>query len=349
MPTPERGRRVRVALDLLGGDAAPGVVADAAALVHREEPDVDLVLVGPSEETRRLLAARDLDGRLRRLKIVDAAHGVTMGEDPLAAVRAPVAPSVRVAAELVRAGDADALVSAGPTGASVAASVLHLGRWPGVARPALAALVPAATGSVVLLDVGAAPTVGAAVLARHAELGAAYATALGAHDPRVGLLSIGAEPGKGDDLRRAAHALIAELPLRFVGNVEGGDVCRGERADVVVTDGFTGNVLLKGMEAAARLAVDRLLSVTGASGSTGALAALAARVEPERQGGGVLLGVAGTCVICHGGSGPVALAAGVVLAARLARDRTIEVAARLHRPVEPPQHDPRPRMTSESW
>jgi glycerol-3-phosphate acyltransferase PlsX len=204
-----------------------------------------------------------------------------------------------VAARLVRDGDADATVSAGSTGAALAAALFTLGRLPGVTRPALAVVVPARNGPVVLLDAGANPDAGADLLTQFALSGAAYATtALGLERPRVGLLSNGAEPGKGDALRKQAYDLIAALPVDFAGNVEGHDIALGGRADVVVTDGFTGNVALKAIEGALALA--------------GAPAA-------DREGGALLLGVDGVAVVGHGASSPRAVAACVGMAADAVR------------------------------
>jgi glycerol-3-phosphate acyltransferase PlsX len=213
--------------------------------------------------------------------------------------------TVRAAVAAVAEGRADAVVSAGASGASVAAAALLLGRWPDCRRPALAASLPAVSGPVVLLDVGASPDAGPAALARHAVLGAAYAAVLHAIvAPRIGLLSIGSEPGKGDRMRRAASGLLAAAWLpgaaRYIGLVEGQEPCLGSSADVVVTDGFTGNVLLKGIEGAYAMA--------GGRESAGVVPHAAA-----------LLGVAGTVVVCHGAATGVDLASGIALAANLHR------------------------------
>ena len=273
---------VRVALDLMGGDAAPDAVVDGALLVSDERPDVQVVLVGPEEVAADRLSARGAAGRF---EIVPASESVGMAEDPARAVRAKRDSTVRVAARLVRDGAADATVSAGSSGAALAAALFTLGRLPGVTRPAIAVVIPAPNGRVVLLDAGANPDAGPDLLAQFALTGAAYAAALGVESPRVGLLNIGHEPGKGDDLRRQAYDLIAALPVTFAGNVEGHDVALGGTADVVVTDGFTGNVLLKGIEGAIRMHADPA-------------------VEPDDHGGAVLLGVKGVAVVGHGAASP---------------------------------------------
>jgi phosphate acyltransferase len=276
---------VRVALDLLGGDAAPEQVVDGALLARAQHPDVALTLVGPVDVAERLLAERDADGGV---ELVAASQVVAMDEDPARAVRAKRDATVRVACRLVRDGAADAVVSVGSTGAALAAAVFTLRRLPGVARPPLAAVLPSQQGPVVLLDAGASSTATPELLGQFALVGAAFARVrLGLEQPRVGLLSIGEEAGKGDDLRKASYDLLAGLPLDFVGNVEGHDVPLGGRADVVVTDGFTGNVLLKGLEgAAAMLRPD----------------------EPLEERGAVLLGVGGVVVVGHGAATPQGVA-----------------------------------------
>jgi len=284
---------VRVALDLLGGDAAPDAVLDGALLAADECPDVSVVLVGPEEVVAACLSERGLSPQ--RFEVVPATQSVAMDEDPARAVRAKRDATVRVAATLVRDGRADATVSVGSSGAALAAALFALGRLPGVTRPAIAVVVPTPNGPVVLVDAGANPDAGPDLLAQFALTGAAYAATLGIEDPRVGLLNIGAEPGKGDELRRAAYDVLAALPITFAGNVEGHDAVLGGRADVVVTDGFTGNVLLKAAEAA--------LGLGGA-------------LDTDRASGALLLGVNGVAVVGHGGANARAVAACI----RLARD-----------------------------
>ena len=229
-----------------------------------------------------------------------------MGDDPVRAVRSRRDATVRVAATLVRDGDADATVSVGNSGAVVAAALFTLGTLPGITRPALAVVVPAAAGPVVLLDAGATVDPGVDLLVQFALTGAAYAAVrLGLETPRVGLLTIGEEPGKGDALRKEAYAALSDLPIDFVGNVEGHDVALGGRADVVVTDAFTGNVLLKGIEGALTLARGREDSSAGDAGA-------------------VLLGVDGVTVLGHGSSSPEAVAACIDLAASAVREQVVD-------------------------
>jgi glycerol-3-phosphate acyltransferase PlsX len=219
---------VRVAVDLLGGDGAPEVVADAALLVAQEQPGVDLVLVGPPDLAEDLLRRRSATAPHWRLPDIAPARAASVVDDPAAVVRTRADAPVRVAARLVRDGEADAVVSAGPTGALLAAAVLTLGSLPLVTRPAVAVVVPAARGQLVFLDAGGTVNCTPEMLARFGLLGSAYATTrLGIESPRVALLAQASEPGRGDTVRRAATPLLEAAPVRFVGNVEGGEVIRG--------------------------------------------------------------------------------------------------------------------------
>jgi glycerol-3-phosphate acyltransferase PlsX len=297
---------VRIAVDLLGGDDAPAVVVDGALRAFNADPDLRLLLVGPPEVADGLVAAlRPADRDRIAVRPVRRAAALTGDAATLARSTSTVGAAVAAVVE----GAADAVVSAGSTAATVTAAVLGLGRWPGTRRPALVATLPALSGPVALLDVGGSLEARPTTLTRHAVLGAAYAAV--AHNvvqPRVGLLSIGTEPGKGDRARRAAEPALAVQALpagaRYVGLVEGYDVASGARADVVVTDGFTGNVLLKGIEGAYALA-------GGAPAGLGVPRAAA------------LLGVAGVVVVCHGAARDDDVASGIALAAHLHRRRVI--------------------------
>jgi glycerol-3-phosphate acyltransferase PlsX len=298
----------RIAVDLLGGDHAPAVVVDGALRACQADPSLHLLLVGPLEVAGKILAALDPADRARVNTRV-----VTGKDEPGGRSHDP--GTVQAAVLAVVEGHADALVSAGSTGATVRAAALGFGRWPGIRRPALAAVLPTAAGRLVLLDVGASVDPGPSTLIGHTLLGAAYAAAVHTLDaPRVGLLSIGTEPGKGDRVRRAAAPLLAGLQLpadaHYIGLVEGHDVVLGEQADVVVTDGFSGNVLLKGLEAAYGLAGGRLPIDA-----------------PPRAA--ALLGVAGTVVVCHGAATAGDLASGIALAAHLHRRAAVAVSAGL--------------------
>lgn len=316
-----------VALDLLGGDGAPEVVADA--VVHLLEgvrqqtgdPVPDLLVVGPPDLARDLLLARGV-GR-ESVEVVPAGRAVGMDDDPLAVIRAHDDVTVSVAARLVARGRADAWVSVGHTGAAVAAAVLELGRLAGMSRPALAVVVPALAGPVVLLDVGAAPDATPDLLRQFAVAGCAYAQSLGIADPGVGLLTIGGEAGKGDRLRRSSHDLLEEVMaprgVRYVGPVEGHDVALGCRAQVVVTDGFTGNVLLKGLEGAVQWSAARMGQ---AYPDPAAAWQVVVDTATSDFAGGMLLGVDGVTVVGHGAGTAEEIAACVRLAARAA-DRAL--------------------------
>ena len=284
----------RVAVDLLGGDRAPEAVLDGVRAALAADAGLTVLAVGPPEVTATLVGAP-------RVECVPASSRVEMDEPhPVRAVRANRDASVRVAMTLVRDGVADAAVSAGPTGAAMAAAVFTVGLLPGVTRAPVAVTAPAAGGPVVVVDAGANVDCGADQLVQFALAGAAFATVQhGVVSPRVGLLSIGSEPGKGDALRKQAFDLLSASPLRFVGNVEPAAVVTGGVADVVVADGFTGNVLLKAIEATA--------AVAGMDSWS-----------PE-HGGGMLLGIAGVLAVGHGASGPDAVASCIAMATESAR------------------------------
>lgn len=286
--------RARVALDAMGGDDAPATTV--AGAIRASADGVDVVLVGDGERLGVLLASAGAD-----LPVVHAAEHVGMEEDPALALRAKPRASIRVAAAEVAAGRADALVSAGSTGATLAAALLELGRVPGVRRPAVAAVLP---GGAILLDGGASADVQPDALPGFAAMGAAWARVRGVAQPRVGLLNVGAEPGKGSAFARAAHAALAAGPVAgwvFAGNIEPAAILAGD-VDVVVTDGFTGNVLLKALEAA------------GAADASGAGAAL-------------LLGCAHPVLVAHGDAGVDELAAALRTADEVARGDLVHAIA----------------------
>jgi phosphate acyltransferase len=293
---------VKIAVDLLGGDDAPAVVVGGALQALAVDPELRLILVGPSEAADEVTHALAPADRVR-VEARPAAGGVAMADPPVRG--ASGGTSIRLTAHAVATRDADAMVSAGSSGATVTAAVLALGRDPGVRKPPLAAWLPTARPGreTLLLDVGGSVESSVAGLLSHAELGAAYwSWTTGRDRPRIGLLSVGHEPGKGDRVRRAAEPAFEQAIAEFAGLVEGDDVLAGDRADVVVTDGFTGNVLLKGIEGAYRLAT---AGVVGASHGMARAAAL--------------LGVPGVVVVCHGAADAGDLASGLAQAARLVR------------------------------
>lgn len=292
-----------VALDAMGGDRMPGAAVDGA--LRASKRGVAVVLVGDEERLRAALDRRDGD-----LEIVHAPDVIAM-DDHAAEVRRRKSSSVMVAAELVKAGDAGALVSMGHSGATMAAALLRFGRLDGVERPAITANIPSSAGVTTLLDVGANADCRPRMLQQFAVMGSVYARVVhGIDEPTVGLLSIGEEPGKGNELVRDAHPMIASTPgLAFHGNIEGRDVLSGT-TDVVVTDGFTGNVVLKLAEGEARVLFGWIRSALASTlrARLGgllvrpALRSVAARLDPSTYGAQLLLGVTAPAFIGHGSS-----------------------------------------------
>jgi len=297
---------MRVAIDVMGADLGPAPLVEGGVRAAREL-GVGVSLVGRAADIAPLLAAQDVCGL--DIDIVDAPVVIDMREgNPAEAVRTKDGNSLMVAVDLVRREQADAFVTAGHTGAAMTAATFGLGRVRGVRRPALVAPFPAISGPVALLDLGANPEVRPEFLAQFGVLGAAYAErVLGIANPRVGLITIGEEPGKGNATVKAAGPLLASSGLNYVGHIEGHDVPLG-RIDVAVTDGFTGNVMLKFAEGIAELVYRTLreeaerdpLSMLGAVFMRPALGRVRARWSPRRLGGAMLLGVRGTVVIGHG-------------------------------------------------
>lgn len=306
-----------VAVDAMGGDRAPEeIVLGAVEAVRR---GAEVVLVGDPGRLRPLLDDVGAD-----LPIEPASEVVAMGEDPSRAVREKKDSSVMVAARLVADGRSDGFVSAGSTGAAMAAAAFVVGRLPGVARPAIASMFP--TGQV-LIDAGANLEVRPEHLLQFAVMGSALGQVrFGLERPRVGLLNIGEEPGKGRPVEREAYELLKASPVvEFVGNVEGRDVGR-DTVDVIVTDGFTGNILLKTSEGVSRFLYHAILEALSDEAYQDALAALMPaflglrrRLDPENVGGAYLLGVRGVVVIAHGSSSRVAIANAVEMADEGAR------------------------------
>lgn len=309
-----------IAIDANGGDKSPADIVEGARQA-RDELGVEILLVGTPE-------VADLAGDL---PLLEASEVIAMDADPGTSVRRMKDATLVRAAEAVRDGKASAMISAGNTGATMASALLRMGRLKGVKRPAIATPLPVPSGGhTVLLDAGANAECQPDWLVQFAQMGAAYARArYDVAEPRVGLLSIGEEPGKGDTLRKetyellAADGVLAAAGGTFIGNVEGRDILT-DAVDVVVTDGFTGNVALKSLEGGMKGLVNRLLEAFDTNDETRAAAdvlmpellPLYATLDPENTGGAMLLGVDGVCIISHGSSGPTA----VVNAVRVARD-----------------------------
>ena len=301
---------IRVAVDALGGDRAPDeIVAGAAAASSAE---VQPILFGPGGlETHGL-------------PLVETGAGIGMDAPPVEAVRANPDSSLVRAVRAVADGEADALVSAGSTGATLAASLLHIRRLPSVYRPAIAVVIPARDGPTVLIDAGANADARPEHLLQFGHMGAVFAQEiLGIVDPEVRLLSIGEEDEKGNELTLEAHDLLRSSDLRFGGNTESRRLLEGD-ADVVVSDGFTGNVALKAIEGTIRSLLEAMRGELESSvrGKLGGLLIrpgarrVQKRLDPEEYGGAYLLGLRGLVVIAHGSSSRVAIANAVRLAAR---------------------------------
>jgi len=315
---------MKIAVDAMGGDHGPAVVVEGAVTAVREF-GATVVLVGDKgviEPELSRLRAEDLGIEIRH-----ASQVVTMAETPSHALRRKRDSSLRVAAELVREGDAAAFISAGNTGAAMAISMFAIGVLPGVDRPAIAAVLPSLRGYTVLLDVGANVGPKPWHLLQFAIMGNAFSRdIIGVDTPRVGLLSIGEEEGKGNDLTREAYEQLKTSSLNFVGNVEGRDIYNGS-CDVIVTDGFTGNVALKISESLAEMLGSMIKeeltrdvrSKLGAALAMPAFARFRKRVDYTEMGGAPLLGIDGGAIICHGSSPAKAIKNAVRVAAEWAR------------------------------
>lgn len=315
--------RVRIAIDAMGGDNAPAEIV-AGALRAQEELEAEVLLVG---EAQQVEAALKQHAQTSQIEIVPAEGTIEMEEEPLTALRRKPKASINVAMDLVKKGRADAVVSAGHSGAAMAAALLRLGRLPGIDRPAIGAVLPTliAGKPVLILDVGANVDCRPKFLEQFALMGTIYSQyVLGNSDPKVGLLNIGEEPNKGNELAIQTHQLLQENPaIPFIGNAEGRDVLSGH-FDVIVCDGFAGNVLLKFAEAVGEVALQILREELprGLHGKAGVsllrpnLKRIKQRMDHAEHGGGLLLGVAGVCIISHGSS----QAPTIFNAARLAKD-----------------------------
>lgn len=301
--------RARIAVDAMGGDYAPGEIV-AGALRAREELDVEILLVGDPDQIEASLKQHP---HSLQLEIVPAERTVEMHEEPLSGLRRKPKASINVAMNLVKQQRAEAVVSAGHSGAAMAAALLRLGRLPGIDRPAIGAVLPTmiAGKPVIILDVGANVDSRPKYLDQFATMGTIYSQyVLGIENPQVGLLNIGEEECKGNELAIRTHQLLQENPsIQFIGNAEGRDVLSG-RFDVIVCDGFVGNVLLKFAEAVGEVALQILREELprGIRGQLGTavlkpnLRQIKQRMDHAEHGGGLLLGVGGICIISHGSS-----------------------------------------------
>jgi glycerol-3-phosphate acyltransferase PlsX len=331
--------RVRVAVDAMGGDHGPEEVVRGALEWASRNPDVDILLVGDEARIRPFV-----DGDLpAHVRVVPASESVGMDEHPAAAVRRKRDASINVCMRLVRQGEADAVVTAGHTGAGVASAILHLGRIRGVDRPALAVQMITERGPFVLLDIGATTDSTGLNLAQYARMGSIFASrVLGVPDPSVALLSIGEEGGKGEQRVQEATELLRGSDVRFLGNVEGKDLPR-HPADVVVCDASVGNVTIKFFEGLSTLIFDLLraefrrwpLGPLGYLLMRPGMARIRRRFDYERLGGAPLLGVRGTVLITHGRARRRMIGYAVGVGATAARARIPERIAEALAPADP--------------
>lgn len=344
---PNQSGRIVISVDAMGGDTGPAVVVAGLSQSAKKNPDIGFILHGPEKQLRKLVAKRrDLAGRV---EFRDAEGVVTMEDKPSRVVRNGKGTSMWSALDAVKNGEAAGAVSCGNTGALMALSMLRLRKLPGVNRPAIAILWPSrnAQGFNVMLDVGADVKADATDLLQYALMGASYArNGLDLKRPRIGLLNVGTEEHKGRSELKEAHGLITRAAgsanFDFVGFVEGSDI-PGDVADVIVTDGFTGNVAIKTGEGTASMIGDSLrqafkyspLSRLASLLALTSLNRLKKRIDPRRVNGGIFLGLNGTVVKSHGGADAIGVSAAIKLAFQLAESGFAEkLAARVASGVE---------------
>lgn len=303
---------MRIALDAMGGDHAPAALVSGAVAAARDW-NIEVALVGRSEVLQTELRRHDIAGL--RLPIIEAREVIGMDEPAAQAARRKPESSIHVALRQVKSGAAAGMVSAGNSGAAMAAALFVLGRIPGIERPAIATMLPSATGKMLLIDAGANTDPRPQQLVQFGQMAALYMELVhSVKRPRVGLLSNGEEPSKGNELVLETHPLLAASGLNFVGNVEGKDITEGH-ADVVVTDGFTGNVALKLGEGVVSLLLGfiseeltgRFVSRLLAAGLRPSFRRIARRLDYREGGGAPLLGVDGVTIIAHGRSDALAI------------------------------------------
>lgn len=312
---------MRIAVDAMGGDYAPVEIVKGAVLADGSH-GIQIILVGDQAAIEQDLAKYPSES-LRHIEVKHASEVVAMDEHPANAIRRKPDSSIVVAANLVNSGEAQAMVSAGNTGAAMAVATLRFGRIPGIDRPAICSLLPTASGKAVMIDAGANVDCSVENLLQFAVMGKEYAErVLNLKNARVGLLNIGEEPSKGDELTKATHARLAQMNLNFVGNVDGKDVFRGA-ADVIVCDGFAGNVVLKITEGVAEFILGTVKAEMnrslprkiGLMLSGSAFKDVNASLDYAEYGGAPLLGVNGVCIIGHGRSNARAIQSAIRAAA----------------------------------
>lgn len=305
-------RKMRIAVDAMGGDYAPEEIVKGALKAAETYPDITVILVGQKE---KIVACLPDTGISEQVEFYEASEVVGMDEHPASSIKKKKDSSIVVATRLVKDGEADALVSAGNTGAQMAAALLGLGRIKGISRPAIGTVLPTLKAGKLLLDVGANPDAKAENLLQYGLMGSIYAEIiLGIKNPKVALLNIGSEEGKGNELVQEAYELFKKSNLNFIGNVEGRDIPYGN-ADVIVCDAFVGNIVLKTIEGMAsslfQLIKEKITANTirkmGALLIKPGLKEIARSLDYSEYGGAPLLGVDGTSIICHGSSNEKAI------------------------------------------
>lgn len=320
---------ITIAVDALGGDFGPSVVLPGVGAALAEQADIRVLLCGPEDVVVPFAQCHE------RCEAVPCTQEIEMGEHPANAVRRKKDSSIVVGCRLVKEGKAQGFFSAGSTGACLAAGTLVAGRIKGVSRPALGTVLPSPVKPVVMCDVGANADCKPEYLLQFAQMATIYTRQiLGVENPSVGLLNIGSEETKGSQFAQETHRLLAEQLPNFKGNCEGCDVLTGE-FDIVVTDGFTGNVCLKTIEGTAKMLFGELKGVFKKNAITG-LAAMAVKgglsrlkqsVSADTYGGAPLLGVKGACLVGHGSSNETAIKNGVLMAAKIVRTGVSELIA----------------------
>lgn len=302
-----------IIVDAMGGDNAPEAIVEGCVLAQKQMPELTITLTGPEDTISALLEKYGAD--TTRINVVNTTEVIDMAEAPVAAIRSKKDSSLVVGMELLKEGKGQAFVTAGNTGAAIAGATMIVRRMPGVKRPALCPLLPTETGKALLIDCGANTECRPSFLAQFALMGSIYMQKVeGIESPRVGLVSNGAEEEKGNDLTKAAYKLIQKMPVNFMGNAEGRDLVSGEY-DVIVADGFTGNVILKFMEGVASALMTMLKKELGSSMRTKIGAALAMpafrsfkkSMDYTEYGGALLLGVRGGVIKAHGSSNAKAI------------------------------------------
>ncbi len=322
-------RFTTIAVDALGGDNAPGVVLEGVQAALVADNTLKVILCGPADVVEPFAAKNDRCVARVTTEFID------MGEHPAEAVKHKKDSSIVVGCQLVRDGEAQGFFSAGSTGACLVAGTLVIGRSKGVKRPALATVIPSPVKPVVMCDVGANADCKPEYLVQFANMATIYASKiLDIANPKVGLLNIGEEDTKGSQFAQEVNALMREQVPNFAGNAEGKDIMKGT-FDVIVTDGFTGNVCLKTIEGTSKVLLSELkgimkaslLTKLGAATMMGGLRGLMDKVNPDAYGGAPLLGVKGACIVGHGSSNAEAIKNGVITTAQTVRQQVSELIA----------------------